>query len=81
MALMINSDCTLCDACVDECPNEAISPGDDIYTIDPLKCTECVGHFSEPQCQPVCDPECIVQNPDFVESREELQAKYDMLMA
>ncbi len=81
MALMINSDCTLCDACVDECPNEAISPGDDIYTIDPLKCTECVGHFDEPQCKPVCDPGCIVENPDFVESREELRAKYDMLMA
>lgn len=80
MALMINDACTLCDACVLECPNEAISPGDDIYTIDPLRCTECVGHFDEPQCQKVCEPECIVPNPEFEESQDELQAKYESLV-
>jgi len=79
MALMITEECTLCDACVTECPNDAISEGDVIYTIDPLRCTECVGHFDEPQCKPVCEPECIEQNPDFVESQEELQGKYEML--
>lgn len=79
MALMINDECTLCDACVTECPNEAISAGDVIYTIDPLRCTECVGHFDEPQCKTVCDPECIVPNPDFAESPEDLQAKYEIL--
>ncbi len=81
MALMINAECTLCDACVLECPNEAISEGDDIYTINALLCTECVGHFDEPQCKPVCDPDCIVPNPDFVESADELQQKYEMLTA
>ena len=25
MALLINDDCTACDACVEECPNEAIT--------------------------------------------------------
>jgi len=79
MALMINEDCTLCDACVLECPNDAISPGDQIYVIDSLKCTECVGHHDEPQCQPVCDPDCIVPNPDFEESQDELQAKYEQM--
>ncbi|GJL81836.1 MAG: ferredoxin [marine bacterium B5-7] len=79
MALLINADCTLCDACVTECPNEAISPGDDMYVIDPLRCTECVGHFDEPQCKLVCDPQSIVPNPDFVESPDDLQAKYEML--
>ncbi len=79
MALMITDECTLCDACVTECPNQAISPGDDMYVIDPLRCTECVGHFDEPQCKLVCDPECIVANPEFVESPDELQAKYEML--
>ncbi len=79
MALMITEDCTACDACVLECPNEAISVGDPIYVIDALRCTECVGHFDSPQCQPVCEPECIVPNPDFVESPEELQAKYEQL--
>ncbi len=81
MALMINEECTLCDACVIECPNEAISEGDEIYTIDALRCTECVGHFDEPQCKLVCDPDCIVPNPDFAESPEELQQKYEMLTA
>lgn len=79
MALMITNECTLCDACVTECPNEAISEGDDMYVIDSLRCTECVGHFDEPQCKPVCEPDCIVPNPDFAESPEELQAKYEML--
>lgn len=81
MALMINDECTNCDACVTECPNEAISEGDDIYVIDSFKCTECVGHFDEPQCQPVCAPDCIVPDPEFRESREQLQAKYDSLQA
>jgi ferredoxin len=43
MALMINPNCTACDACEPVCPNEAISVGDPIYTIDAFKCTECVG--------------------------------------
>ena len=43
MALLINDNCTACDACKPACPNEAISVGDPIYVIDPLRCTECVG--------------------------------------
>jgi len=54
MALMINDDCTNCDACVESCPNEAISEGDTTYVIDPAKCTECVGAEDEPQCALVC---------------------------
>ena len=79
MALMITNECTACDACVQECPNEAIAPGDPIYVIDSLKCTECVGAHDTPQCQPVCEPQCIVPNPDFQESKEELLAKYEQL--
>ncbi len=79
MALMINEDCTLCDACPSECPNDAISEGDEIYTIDPMKCTECVGHFDEPQCQLVCPPDCIVPNPEFKETNEELMTKYEAM--
>ena len=51
MALMITDECINCDVCEPECPNGAISQGDEIYIIDPNKCTECVGHFDEPQCQ------------------------------
>ncbi|MGB0732881.1 MAG: 4Fe-4S binding protein, partial [Pontibacterium sp.] len=43
MALIITDECINCDVCEPECPNEAISPGDEIYEIEPSKCTECVG--------------------------------------
>ncbi len=79
MALLINDGCTMCDACFPPCPNEAIRVGDPIYVIDPLKCTECVGAEDEPQCMLVCPAECIEKNPDFVETPEELLAKYESL--
>ena len=79
MALMINEACTACDACEPVCPNEAISAGDPAYVIDPMKCTECVGAADEPQCRLVCPAACIVANPDWEESPEELQDKYDQL--
>ena len=79
MALMIIDACTACDACEPVCPNEAIKEGDPMYVIDPFKCTECVGADDEPQCMLVCPEECIVPNPDFAESKDELQAKYDAL--
>lgn len=81
MALKITDDCTGCDACVEPCPNEAIAAGDPIYVIDPLKCTECVGAEDEPQCQLVCPADCIVADPDWPESRAELQQKYERLHA
>ncbi len=79
MALLINGDCTACDACVEPCPNDAISVGAPIYIIDPAKCTECVGAQDEPQCILVCPADCIVQNPDFRETPEELMAKCESL--
>jgi ferredoxin len=81
MALTITENCTACDACKPVCPNEAISVGDPVYVIDPLRCTECVGAEDEPQCKLVCPADCIVVHPDFRESREELVAKYDAIHA
>lgn len=81
MALMITDECINCDVCEPECPNQAISPGDEIYEIDPERCTECVGHFDEPQCVAVCPVDCIPNDPDRVESQEVLQLKYETLMA
>jgi ferredoxin len=75
MALIINDECIACDACVAECPNEAISEGDPIYVIDPDLCTECVGYFDEPQCVNVCPVEAIVPNPDHMETKEQLLEK------
>jgi len=79
MALLITDDCTNCDACPDECPNDAITMGDVVYVIDAFKCTECVGAEEEPQCKLVCPADCILPNPEFPETPEELQAKYESL--
>ena len=81
MALMITDECINCDVCEPECPNGAIAMGEEIYVIDPRLCTECVGHFDTPQCREVCPVDCIPMNPDHQESREELLAKYQRLMA
>ena len=75
MAFIITEDCNLCDACVEECPNEAITEGDDIYTIDALKCTECVGYFDEAQCAEVCPMECCLTDPENVENEATLLDK------
>jgi ferredoxin len=79
MALLINNDCTACDACVPVCPNEAITTGNPVYVIDPAKCTECVGAHDTPQCIDVCPADCIVPNPDVAETPEQLRAKYEKL--
>ena len=77
--MLINEECVNCGVCEPECPNEAITEGEDIYVIEPSKCTECVGHFDEPQCVSVCPVDCIVPDPENQESKEELQAKFDRL--
>ena len=81
MALMITDECINCDVCEPECPNSAISQGETIYVIDSSKCTECVGHYDTPQCVEVCPVDCIPQDPHAVESKAQLQAKYEKLMA
>ena len=81
MALMITDECINCDGCEPECPNDAISPGEEIYIIDPNRCTECVGHYDEPQCQQVCPVDCIPLDPERKESREELMEKYRLITA
>ena len=79
MALLITDQCINCDVCEPECPNEAIYQGIDFYEINPKLCTECVGHFAQPQCVEVCPVACIIPHPDVVESRDMLQEKYRRL--
>lgn len=81
MALLITDFCINCDVCEPECPNDAISMGPEFYEISPQKCTECVGHFDEPQCVQVCPVNCIPVNPLWVESREMLWEKFRRLQA
>ncbi len=75
MALKITEDCASCGVCEPECPNKAISEGDDRYVIDPTKCTECVGFHDEPQCASVCPVEACVKDPDHAETKDQLLAK------
>jgi len=75
MAMLINEECISCGACISECPNDAISEGDEIYVINPDLCTECVGFYDEPQCVEVCPVDCIVKDPDHEESEDELLEK------
>jgi ferredoxin len=77
---MITDECINCDVCEPECPNEAISLGELIYEIDADKCTECIGHFDEPQCVQVCPVACIPVNPQRVESRDQLWSKFTRLV-
>jgi len=76
MALKIDASCINCDMCDPECPNEAITLGEEIYEIDPDKCTECVGHYDEAQCVAVCPIDCIDLDPEHVEDEETLMAKF-----
>lgn len=41
MAYIITDACTACGACTSVCPVEAISEGEDKYSIDPDLCTDC----------------------------------------
>ena len=49
----ITHDCIACSACMEECPEEAISEGD-IFVIDPAKCSGCGS------CAEVCPTEACV---------------------
>ena len=66
--------------CLPECPNEAISVGEEIYVIDPILCTECVGHYDNPTCQKVCPiSNCIIPDPAHQETTEELWERFVLI--
>jgi ferredoxin len=76
MALLITDECINCDVCEPECPNGAISSGEEFYVINPSLCTECVGHFETSQCVEVCPVDCIIVDPKRRETQDELHGKY-----
>jgi len=80
MALFILDVCTNCDMCEPECPNEAITMGEELYEIDPDLCTECVGHYDEPTCVSVCPiKNCIIKDPKHLEDEDQLLNKFKRL--
>ncbi|MSR25075.1 MAG: YfhL family 4Fe-4S dicluster ferredoxin, partial [Nitrospiraceae bacterium] len=87
MSLLITTECISCGACVPECPNEAIfesrsdaeakgnhvGEGQGDYVITNDRCTECVGHFDEPQCAAVCPVDnCCISDPLYPETTQVL---------
>jgi ferredoxin len=55
---------------------EGIGEGDGLYVIAYDRCTECVGHFDEPQCAAVCPvDECCIADPAWPESKDVLLEK------
>lgn len=53
MAHKISDACVACGSCVSECPVDAISEGDPIYTISSDACTDCGA------CADVCPADAI----------------------
>ena len=72
MATMITEECINCGACEPECPNQAISQGEDIFVIDPALCTECVGFHDEEACAAVCPVDCCIPDPNNLETEDVL---------
>jgi len=52
---------------------------EEFYYIVPGKCTECTGFHEEPQCAAVCPVDCCVDDPDYVETKDELMTKKEWL--
>ncbi len=60
MANKITDECISCGACEPECPNQAITQGDDRFLIDATKCDECKDK-PEQTCKSICPSDCIVK--------------------
>ncbi|MBS3947372.1 MAG: 4Fe-4S binding protein [Dethiobacter sp.] len=58
MTHVINDECIACGACEPECPENAISEGDDKFNIAPEKCSDCGA------CVEVCPVEAIHKGKD-----------------
>jgi ferredoxin len=54
VAHKITDECISCGSCESECPEGAISEGNEIYVIDPKTCTDCGS------CVEVCPVDAIV---------------------
>jgi len=53
---------------------------EEFYFIVADKCTECKGFHDEPQCIEACPvPDCIIIDPDHVESEDVLIARKELL--
>jgi len=58
LAYIITNDCIMCDACLPECPEDAITAGDPVYLINARLCTDCG------DCAEVCPTEACIPVED-----------------
>ena len=59
MPYVINDECIMCDICVGECPQNAITPSDPIYIIDPDICDDCA------DCAEICPVEACLPDEEM----------------
>ena len=78
MAVIIGDTCITCDACLQQCPVNAIvddhaNPlGLGRYYVQPEKCIECVGVYDDPQCAAICPSiGCITWDKPFTAEFDE----------
>jgi len=77
--IVINEDCINCNACIDECPSDAIYPPGEEYVVDgetrppmseeisfsvPELCNMCEGYSDEPSCIEACPSDAIVNTEE-----------------
>lgn len=74
MAVIIDESCITCDACLQNCPVNAIvddmnnPTGSSRYYVQPDKCVECVDLFDDPQCAAICPSiGCITWDMPFTQ--------------
>ena len=66
----------LCGDCRPGCPNKAIGTA---HTIDPNRCTECVGAYETPHCAEICPAGACVPDPAHRETKRQLLQKWRRL--
>lgn len=55
MAYEITEECIMCGTCIEECPEDSIEHGQEIFLINPEKCVECG------LCEEACPVEAIIK--------------------
>jgi len=78
MSVIIDESCITCDACLQNCPVNAIvddsenPTGENRYYVQPEKCVECVDIFDDPQCAAICPSiGCITWDMPFTAEFDE----------
>lgn len=78
MSVIIDESCITCDACLQNCPVNAIvddsenPTGENRYYVQPEKCVECVDIYDDPQCAAICPSiGCITWDMPFTQEFDE----------